>query len=406
MNPKQLKLVIIVFLLVGGLGLFMVVQDRQAWTAAERSIGGLLISDFPMNDVEGMDIQASDGQVTLAKVDGTWRVADRGNYPADFGKIREVLLNVGKLKVLQHLKVGESQLGRLELKPTDQGDGAGILLTFRKAGGDAVGTLMLGKLHLRQAEASSFGGGEFPDGRYVFAGDDPTQVALVSETFSQVETESAPWLDKSFFKVEKVRAARVQFPDEEASWSVQREEESADMILEGLKEGEILDATKSYGLKNLLSSPSFEDVVAADVTDETLGLDAPTQVALETFEGFTYAVTLGKADEKERYPLRLTVSGEFSESRKPAEGEKEEDKERLDKEFAEKGDVLKKKLAKEQAFAGHTFWVSKWTVDALLKKRAELVKTEEETQEPEASAPVNPLEGGFDALSNPLLNVQ
>lgn len=410
MNSKQLKLLIIIFVCIGVIGALLVVQNNKSWNQGEQSIGGKVMPDFPMNDIVKVSVENMDGTVNLIKVEDTWRVADRGNYAADFAKIRELLLSVADVKILRPMQVGESQLGRLELLSPDKGEKSGTLLSFFGEGDKALGTLLLGKQSMRKSESSSFGGGEFPDGRYLMADGDTSRIAQVSETFGSVEVEAKNWLDKTFFKVEKLKAANVEHPDPLNNWSVSRETETGDMVLAGLGEEEELDSSRSYSLKNILSSPSFNDVVADDVSDADLGMDTPIKASLETFDGFTYALTVGKANEEDEYPVRVKVSANIPSERTPGDDEKEEDKANLDKEFADNVKTQQDKLANEQKFQDHTFWVSKWTVDALLKPRSDYIKKEEE--ETNAADTANPgapiLPGaGLDALTNPLnLDVQ
>lgn len=405
MNSKQLKLLVIIFVCIGVIGALLVVQNNKSWDQGEQSIGGKVMPDFPMNDVVKLSVENKDGTVTLSKVEDTWRVTDRGNYAADFAKIRELLLSVADVKVLRPMKVGESQLARLELLSPDKGDKSGTLLSFFGENDKALGTLLLGKQSMRKSESSSFGGGEFPDGRYLMADGDASRIAQVSETFASVEVEPKNWLDKTFFKVEKLKSAQVEHPDPLNNWSVSRETETGDMVLAGLGEGEELDSSRSYSLKNILSSPSFNDVATSDTTDEDLGMDTPIKASLETFDGFKYEVLVGKANAEDEYPVRVQVSAEIPTERTPGEDEKEEDKADLDKEFADTVKSQQEKLNKEQAFQGHTFWVSKWTVDTLLKPRSDYIKKEEDEADSVgaggAAAPVLP-NAGLDALTNPL----
>ncbi len=407
MNSKQLKLLLIIFVCIGVIGALLVVRSNKSWSQGEQSIGGKVMPDFPMNDVTQFTIQDKDGETTLAKIDETWRVVDRGNYAADFSKIRELLLSIADTKVLRNMQVGESQLGRLELLSPEKGDKSGILLTFTGEGDKALGNLLLGKQSMKKSESSSFGGGEFPDGRYLMPDGDSSRIALVSETFSNVDTEAKAWLDKTFFKVEKLKSAEVTHTDPLQSWSVSRETESGDMILAGLGEKEELDSSRSYSLKNILSSPSFNDIAASDASDEDLGFDAPVKAVLKTFDDFSYEIQIGKANEDEEYPVRVQVNAEINEERIPGEDEKDEDKERLDTEFAEQVKKLKDKLATEQKFQGHTFLVSKWTVDTLTKPRSDYVKAIEE-EETAGDAVSSTTEGptlpdvNLDALTNPL----
>ena len=154
---------------------------------------------------------------------------------ADFAKIRDLLIQIADTKILRPMKVGEkSQLGRLELQVPGEGDKSGTLLTFFAEGETPQAKLLLGKQSMKKSEASSFGGGEFPDGRYIMVDGDMQRISQVSETFSAVTTEPKQWLDKTFFKVEKLQSVSVTHPDVTNNWSVSRESDSGDMVLMAL----------------------------------------------------------------------------------------------------------------------------------------------------------------------------
>ena len=405
MNSKQLKLLVIIFVCIGLVGYLLVTQNNKSWSQGEQAIGGKVMPDFPMNDVTQIAVKSNAGEATLVKVDETWRVSDRANYSADFSKIRELLLAVGECKILRKMQVGESQLGRLELLTPEKGDKTGLLLTFKGEADKQIGTLLLGKQSMRKSESSSFGGGEFPDGRYLMPDGDSSRIAFVSEAFSNVETEAKAWLDKTFFKIEKLKSAEVTHADPLQSWTVNRESEAGDMVLAGLGDKEELDSSRGYSLKNILSSPSFNDIASSDISDEQLGLDAPVKAVLTTFDGFNYEILMGQPNEDEEYPLRLQVTAVIDEARDSAEDETEEEKEKLDKEHAEQVKALQDKLEQEQKFQGYTFMVSKWTVDALTKPRSDYIKAiEEETEDGvdvDQALPSLP-EVNLDTLTNPL----
>ena len=107
---------------------------------------------------------------------------------------------------------------------------------------------------------------------------------------------------------------------------------------------------------------------------------------VETFEGFTYTVDAGKKDGDESYFVKLAVEATIATERAAGADEKPEDKEKLDKEFKEKADKLKAKLASEQALGKWTYKVSNWTLNSVLKDRSELLKQEEPK-----GAPLTPL---------------
>ena len=381
MNSSQFKKLIVLLLVVGGIGLLFLSQDKKAWQQSESNLGGKVIPEFPLNDVASISFEDADSEIGIAKKNDIWTVTDRWDYPADFSKVRELVQDVWDLKVARNITAGPSQYGRLGLVTPGKGADSGILLTFKSESNSEIANLLLGKEHMRKSEApSQFGGagGDFPDGRYVLPNGKGEAIALVSETFSSVDVDATYWLNKDFLKVEKLQAVTVTHPEAADSWSASRDSDSADMVLAGLGEEEEIDSTKSYSLKNILSSPSFDDVVDPSASAEDQGLDSPIKAELKTFDGFTYQVTIGKANTEDKYPVAISVSASLPTERVKPEDETEEDAAKLDAEFAENNKKLSEKLEKEKTYEAWTYLVSKWTVDALLNKRIDLIKKEED----------------------------
>jgi hypothetical protein len=109
-------------------------------------------------------------------------------------------------------------------------------------------------------------------------------------------------------------------------------------------------------------------------------------VAIETFDGFNYAIKVG-AKTNENYFLTLTVAATLPKERTAGKDEKPEDKAKLDKEFADQQKKLEEKLALEKTFEPWTYLVSGWTVDAVLKERAQLLVDKKEAAKPEEQLP-------------------
>jgi hypothetical protein len=382
MNSKQFKLLIGAFFIICGLGVYLVTRDRVSWQEAGREMGAKVFPDFPLNDVAGLTIQGPTNTLNLAKSGGVWTVPDRGDYPANFDTISDLLRKVWDLKVLRPLKVGPSQLGSLELTQPGEGANSGTRLVFKDQAGQELHTLLLGKQHVSESgQSSPFGGGSFPTGRYVLADGRADSVALVQEPFSSVATGASAWLQRDFFKVEKIKSIAVTTTN---SWKASRETETGEWRLADAQEGETLDTAKTGSFNYALSSPSFEDVLTTSLADA--GVASPQRIVIETFDGFTYTIDAGKPEGQESYLLKVQVTANLAAERTPGADETPEDKERLDKEFAEKQATLKQKLAKEQAYGKWTYQVSNWTLNSVLKDRKELLKVEEP-----APAPITPL---------------
>lgn len=390
MNRNQLTLILVVGAVVLGLGALIYKRDTSAWKSTGQSMGQKALGDFPINDVASVTIKSSAGELNLFKKGETWLVKERYEYPANFVEIGDLLRKLWELKAVQSLKVGASQLGRLELLPPDKGTNAGTLLELKDAGGKVVKSVLLGKKHIKHSSGEQSpmgGGGDWPDGRYLLAGGANQDVSIVADPLTNVEPKPETWINKDFFKAEKIKSVSVTHTNAASSWKVYRETENGELKLSDSKEGEKFDASKASAAGNLFSYPSFTDVVSPQATAETTGMNQAVTAVVETFDGFTYQVKIGGKTGEENYHFQVAVSANLPAERVPGKDEKKEDKEKLDKEFKEKQDKLKEKLAKEKAIGQWTYLVSKWNVDALLKERSALMADKKDESKDGAAAP-------------------
>jgi Domain of unknown function (DUF4340) len=385
MNRKQFIILLVLVAVLGAAGLVIHQRGQQSWRSAGQSIGQKLLPDFPVNDIAQITIKSGTNQLNLARRDNVWSVAERGNYPANFSQISELLLKFTDLKIAQVEEIGPSQLGRFELLPLGADANAGTLIEFKDAGGKVRNSVLLGKKHLRKPSGGSqFGGDEgWPDGRYVKA-DDANTVVLISDALDSVQPKPESWLNKDFFSIEKPRSIAVQFSEATNSWKLTRASETNDWQLADLKAGEKLDDAKISGVTSPFSSASFNDVLPGDTKPEAVGLTNVTTVVVETFDDFTYTLKLGQKHDV-TFPLALTVTANLPASRVAAKDEKPEDKQRLDKEFADQHKKLADKLANEARLSKWVYLVPSYSVESLLKPHGDLLAEVKKDEKPAAA---------------------
>ena len=390
MNRKQLTLLIVVGAILGGLGWVAYQKQADPYKSSTQKMGAKVLPDFPLNDIEQIVIKQPGAEVHLVKANEIWVVKDRSDYPANFDTISDLLRKFWELKVAKPVKTGPSRLPMLELVAPDKGPGT--LVEFKDKSGKSGNSVLLGAKSMKQADESSpYGGGGFPDGRYVMVGSDVQSVALVTEPFTSAEAKPESWLNKDWFKVEKLKSVSVTAAVATNSWKLSRETETGEWKLADAKPGETLDTGKSGTVTSALSYPSFNDL-ATNAAPDVTGLDKPTTAILETFDGFTYTAKVGAKSGDENHYFQIAVAGTFPKERTPGKDEKPEDKDKLDKEFADQQKALQEKLKTTKAFEKWTYVVSKWTIDPLLKERKDLLaEKKEETKAEEKPAALSPL---------------
>jgi hypothetical protein len=385
MNRKQLIILLVLVVALGIAGKVLYQRNQSSWQGGGREGAALkLMGDLPVNEVAAIVIKGGTNQLDLVRKDSLWRVKERNDYPADFSAISGFLLKAMDLKAAQTEEIGPSQLGRYKLLPPGPATNTAVLVELRDQGGKVIKSLLLGKTHMRKSEGRRSPMGEmgdnegYPDGRYVMVGTGGKTVAVVSDPLSNLEAKPETWLNKDFFKVERIRSIAVAFPVATNSWKVTRDTETgSDWKLADAKPEEKLDSAKTSSFSYALSSPSFTDVMPPDTKPEQTGLDKPTVITLDTFDNFAYTIKVGQKTN-DNLPMVVAIMAQIPKERTPGKDEKAEDKTRLDKEFKDKQKKLEDKLSQEQAYEKWVYLVSNWTVDSLLKDRSQLLVEKKE----------------------------
>lgn len=371
MKGKQLAILLLVVAVLGGL--WYLAGGLRTGTWSETGNGGGKVVEFPLNDVAQIVLASPAGDLHLVKKADEWTVQERANYPASFEAVSGLLRKLYDLKRVQVVKVGPSQLPRLELVEPGKGDRAGTLVQLLNAEGKTLNAVLLGKKYLRKGEGgqTDFGGmggdGGMPAGRYVKRVGGET-VSLVSQTFDDADPKPERWLSKDFVKIDGPRTITVAGPTEAQHWSITHASASDAWKLADTKADETIDTSKVSGFNSTLPSLSFTDVLAPG----TKIADPATTVNIETFDGFRYELKIGPA-QGESYPVLVRASANFVKERTSGKDEKPEDKKRLDDEFTAKQKQLEDQLAREKALEGRPYLVAKYAIEPLIKDRSALL---------------------------------
>jgi len=99
MNLKQLGILIVAVIIIGGAGLMLHKRQQSSWTGGGAEVGKKLLGDdFPVNDIASISVQHGTNQLHLARKDDLWRVRERADYPANFSQISELLKKIARFE--------------------------------------------------------------------------------------------------------------------------------------------------------------------------------------------------------------------------------------------------------------------------------------------------------------------
>lgn len=368
MNRKTFLILLVLLVLLGGAGLALFWQDLSAWRSTDTKIGSKLFEKLAVNDVAQIRIVDGKGEVTLAIKDKRWVVRQRGDYSANVQDIGDLLVKLPDLKVVQTENVGAALLPRLDLiqpgKDAKSAASAGTLLELSDQGGKVVASLLLGKKVIKTEDSPLPIKSQTEVGRYVLS-PGSQNVLVVSDALKSAEAKPERWLAKDFFKAERIKVLSVN--GDGAQWKIARDEEFGQWkFADGAGP---LDASAAVAAVNSLASLAFTEV-APDVKSD--GFAKPRTVIAETFDRLTYTIKLARKPDADDYYLTVGIAGEPARERKPEKGEKDDDKARLDKQFAEELKRLDERLKIEKSLAAWTYVVAGKTLQPLLKDHAQL----------------------------------
>lgn len=312
-------------------------------------VGKPVMAGFDLSDVAKIEAGTTGGKkLKLESTDSGWAIQSLFGYPADIAKIREHLLK------LQDLKAGHVAVGKKLDNP--------VLVDLQNASGKSLATIRLGDKHMRKSseEMAQYGGGGYPDGRYVSAGDKDT-VVLVKETLDAFDGDPKTWTDTQIASVPSADVTAIELTGANKQ-SVKLTKKDNAWTLAGLGPKEEFDTSKSYGVESALSYLNFNSVADPALTDDKLGMTtgAVYTVTLKNGESYTARIGTAAAGGSDRY-LRLSAA------------------------FAPVGTnatenaALKKKVEDFNAKTGKwTYTVASYSADNMTKTRSDLVKAKEE----------------------------
>jgi hypothetical protein len=370
MNRKQFLYLVIALVVLGGAGLALVWQDIAAYRASGAKIGAKLLPGLKIADVAEIRLQDPKHQVTLARKEKMWVVQERGGYPASFQEISDLMIKLVELKVTQSEQVGASLLSRVELADPGKGEGGGTLVEFRDGAGKVLAGLVLGKKVLKKDPVNPLPAAKdgVPAGRYVRIMGGQDTVVVVSDPLGKALADPGKWLNRDFFKADRIRTLAAGPEGGALHWKITRAEEWGQWKFAA--GGGELNPGAAVAAVNKLGSLSFDDVVP-DSGKEAAG--KPLVIVAETFDNLVYTVKLARKATGDDHFVNFTVKGEPPKSRAPEKGEKAQDKERRDKDFADSRKRLEERIAAEQALAKWTYVIGKRELDQLLRARGEMV---------------------------------
>ena len=342
-----MKKILILVLAAGALiGAAMWLKDGRA-QKTPNLVGRKVLPAFNVSDVARVEI-AGGKSLVLASGEKGWTVDALHGYPADAKKILDALLK------LKELKAGQPAAGVSNAAPTT--------VVLKDGKGKELAKLVMGDQHRSapRGEMAQFGGGGYPDGRYVSL--EGTTV-LVNDTLDSFDGDPKKWVESRICTVTASDVASVTYTKGKETAKLARKDGT--WSLEGIGPKEELDTSKTYSLDSALSYLDFTGVVDPKKTEAELGFATGAVYTATLKNGITYTAKVGN---KVGSDSAFKVSAAF----KPV-GTNATENAKCEKTVKEFNDNVGK----------WTYTISSYSAESMSKARKDLVKAKEEPKKEE-----------------------
>jgi hypothetical protein len=292
MTPRRLLALFAVGILVLGLAAWIATRNPYGPRASIAGTPVLPGLEHSLNAVtEVRIVKAGNVRTTLEKHGDGWIVAERG-YPADFRRLRRLLLDLGSLKAIERKTRLAANYPLLGVEDVSQ----------PKATGAEVEVLAPGKTW-------SIIVGDSADANSGYVRVAGSRQSLLARPLLQVDAKPSLWLDPLVVDVKQARVREIdEQPAKGPRFSVARAAKGqANLTVRGIPRGRELSSPDAPDtMANALSNLTLDDVAKAPPAPRAAAL---SHAVFRTFGGLEIDVSGWQSDKKHFIELSARGTG-------------------------------------------------------------------------------------------------
>jgi hypothetical protein len=280
--------------LLAGLTVIVIAGALYSRISRVQSASGIVLPDklYPdlgsparANSVASIEIAKGKEVVLLTRQDTGWVLSNRGGYPVDVEKVKQTVMAVANLKVLEAKTRNAEQYDKLDLQDPKEG-APSARVTMKDSSGGVLAALIVGKTNWSGKPSV-----------YVRKLDDPQSYQCQGEV--KLEDGATAWIKKDILKIdrERIRAAEIAHADGEVLRIKKSAIEDVDFaVLDIPPTRELTSAGVAGPIGTALTWIAIEDVTTpAEVSFENLPV---TRATYHTFDGLVLELKLAEKDGK------------------------------------------------------------------------------------------------------------
>ncbi len=373
MKNNKLILLIGISIILGGIFFFLSKKSDKVDSGSDITAG--IFSALDIESIKGIKIEDADNSVLLSLKEDIWTVESLGGYPADYGKIHELVFSLTRLSPGQVLTKRKELYNKFGLNAPPEKDGGSVVFFLGVDGNELMG-IILGK----EREAGNQKGGS---GQYIRFMDRDEVFLIGSEINAQAEGKS--WLKKELTKVkeEEIESIVIEHGDERENIVLKRAKREDELKLEGDRPTD--KELKNYEISSIgsvLQNLMLESVYSENDSD-LKKIDFNITYIASLFNGSVYRIESGEKDKKFYIKIGIDYITPLVEEKEEKEPGKEGENEGEDKQQPElfPEEMEAKVMESNTYFSGWVYEIPSYSGNKLAKKRSELFEERKEETE-------------------------
>jgi len=344
MKASKLLFILVLTLLIGGGAVYMFQEQEKQ--VLDQEFGQEFLSGLSdkINDVSRVIVQDDAMTVNLVKKESDWVLEEKSGYPADFSKVKQLLVTLADMETIESKTSRPESYGRIGVQGVGvEGDEKSKQIKLLDKSEGLLYSVIIGKAK----QASGPGSKQALYARL----ENEDKSWLVSGSV-RVPTSLDQWLDKAIVNIDRkeIQSVEIKHADNTSLKIFKAEKEATDFTIEEQPAGTKVKSVSTVnniasGLQNL----TFDDVVVRskfEIDEKEI-----SHVSFKTFDDLIVNAKLAKKDDKDYIWFDA----------KSATGE---------------GESMNKAQELNNDFALWIYQVPSFKADALLKQMADLVEPE------------------------------
>ena len=292
MKANKLIIILVLTLLIGAGAVYLFNEQKKE--VVDQEFGQEYLSGLSgkINDVNRIVVQDDSSTVTLLKNESAWVVEEKSAYPADFTKVKTLLVSLADMETIESKTSRTESYGRLGVQGVGQpGEEQSKQIKLLDKADNLLYSIIIGK----EKRASGPGG---KPAIYVRKENDETSWLVMGSV--RLPGSAVDWLNNEVINIDKSRIQSVVIKhSDNTSLSISKNENAdTDYMIEDQPKGTVVKSSSALNnMANSLKNLTFDDVVVRgkfDVDEKTI-----SKIDFKTFDDLLISAKLAKKDDKD-----------------------------------------------------------------------------------------------------------